>query len=296
MHTVVFALALGCLVRITARVDTSVCHNRTYDGSIQQLTEPALDQTQHVPVFVVNARPSRCSQMQRVIESTGMSSYVVAGSSIHSRFLHHLRDEGLVDEPNEQSTRFVAVWRSHRAVWEHVQELGLAQALVLEDDVDMERDILQTINEIVQASNQLPLWDLLYLGHIMDGLVVTEASFRLDATYTVRTASTLYGAHAYIISLKAAQFLLKHMKIRDVMAGDFDAFMAWNYFDDHGGPEGKSTLTALVVQPAVVVQLPNLPGTSDISPQTAVRKYDTLRNSTRRVAMLEGLDDLWDML
>lgn len=293
-----FDVRFGCQLTgrmlFAASVDPNVCSNRMHDGSVQHLTEAAVDQTQQVPVFVVNARPFRCVQMQRLLNHTGMSSYVVAGSSIHNRFLQHLHDEGLIDEPNEESKRYIAVWRSHRAVWEHVQELGLAQALILEDDVDMERDILQTVNQVVEMSNRLPPRDLLYLGTIMDGLRLTEESFTFDEFHTIRRASTVYGAHAYLVSLRAAQFLLKSMKIRDVMKVNFDASMSWSFFDDDGGPEGKSSLIPLVMRPAVVVQLPNLPGTSDINPYEAVRYYDKLRNSTRQIVMLESMNDMWD--
>lgn len=277
-------------------LDHSICHRRMHDEGIQRLTETAPGATQSVEVFILNVRPSRCVQMQLIMAKTGMGSHLVAASHIESLFLKHLRQEGLIGELDPHSARWVAVWRSHRAVWDYVNEHGLAQALILEDDVDVEQDILQTVNHIHHISEQLPPWDLLYLGTILAGLNLVGDPVPVDETHAFRRATNLYATHAYIVSAHAAQFLLQNLRIDDVIQRDFDVCIAAKWYNDHDGKEGGSTLIPLVLQPAVVVQLPNLPGVSDINPDAELRGFDRLQNGTRQAVMLQSMNEMWDAI
>lgn len=115
----------------------------------------------------------------------------------------------------------IAIFKSHRKIWNMMIEKEESAALILEDDVTFEPDTMEYASRAIDELNtNHPNWDILHLGNLLD-----DADSITDLITKVRTSNTrtsecttcqyvyiprmVIGAHAYVLSQKGAQKLQK---------------------------------------------------------------------------------------
>lgn len=65
-------------------------------------------------------------------------------------------------------------------VWLSIVAQNLGPTLVLEDDVDMEADFVETVSNAVRTlSSAAPDWSLLWVGHCFEDMVEHDASTKV---------------------------------------------------------------------------------------------------------------------
>lgn len=119
--------------------------------------------------------------------------------------------------------RVLAIWLSHRKIWQKMKDEGIESALVLEDDVNLAADAGP---RVLRALGQLPeTWDIMYLGCLTycsppdskdapPAIVRAFANAFGNGARASRHSEDLAipgfptGTHAYALSLKGASRLL----------------------------------------------------------------------------------------
>ncbi|KAJ1971972.1 hypothetical protein H4R34_005564 [Dimargaris verticillata] len=146
---------------------------------------------------------SRTDRLAQMLELTSFLHLKV------DRLRANTSQEAIDDNGNPSSHK--ACWTSHmRAYQEIVDNPTIHQALILEDDIDIEYDIHKLTPVAMDAVNRAdPNWDMVYLGHC-SGIerkkkVVNEAA---DIYPSFSPACT----HGYAVSKLGAAKLLKLLR------------------------------------------------------------------------------------
>lgn len=126
---------------------------------------------------------------------------------------------------------------SHRGIFEKMDKENIEYAVVLEDDVIFEDDIRDVLDALLKNKRH---WDVIrFLGSekiYKRGCRIIEP---LTGKYHfARLPTTPGGAHGYLLTLKAARAMLKHMQKN------------WVPIDTLQGQSWKTKLETLVVHPA----------------------------------------------
>lgn len=106
---------------------------------------------------------------------------------------------------------------SHISIYKHMVDKNIKQAVIFEDDIQIEEDF----SSIIQNINTLPdNWELILLGYFngpvkKEKLVKSYLRDRKKITDThklVRLKQTASGAHGYLINLKGARKLIEVLR------------------------------------------------------------------------------------
>jgi GR25 family glycosyltransferase involved in LPS biosynthesis len=140
-------------------------------------------------------------------------------SAIHYRDIDRRTDATLVCNTFCTDTA-IAIFQSHRKIWQMIIEKGETACLILEDDVTFEPDTVEyALRAIDELNINHPNWDILYLGNLMDDFdKTTDLLSRIRGTnhrptkccnkcQNVYRPRYVLGAHAYVLSQKGAQTL-----------------------------------------------------------------------------------------
>ncbi|CAG8810045.1 33802_t:CDS:1, partial [Racocetra persica] len=102
-----------------------------------------------------------------------------------------------------------ACYLSHYRIFESIVKNGYENALILEDDVDMEVNITDIMTEV---HHNLPNdWDMLYLGHCDEW---DSNYFKTNLTvHILHTTGHPKCTHAYAVSAKGAKKLIEKLNI-----------------------------------------------------------------------------------
>ncbi|KAJ1955699.1 hypothetical protein IWQ62_005472, partial [Dispira parvispora] len=142
----------------------------------------------------------------------------------------------------------LACWRSHMNVYQQIVYNHLDHALILEDDVDLEMDVVKLAQDKLQ---HLPKdWDLFYLGHCSTGKYVGPI---YNAEHGIRILHGGWCTHGYMVSQKGAQKLLGLLAQPD---DAIDAMIA--------GLGMKGRLETYAAEPSIVAQIRRENDPSDI--------------------------------
>lgn len=101
----------------------------------------------------------------------------------------------------------VACYLSHIALWKHIYKLGIPYALIFEDDIIFGKNVSK--QDILDAANDSIGFDIVFLGHCggVASIIHGFQDFRFDSPNTI--LGTAMCCHAYIISRKCIEDLLK---------------------------------------------------------------------------------------
>lgn len=107
----------------------------------------------------------------------------------------------IFDEVPKKLKGHIGCWDSHRRILERIKTEGLEYAVVMEDDVEFDKEFKEKIDHYVA---QLPEdWDLFYMG----GWNVSKEIKKYSENLNV--AEDIYTTHAYIIRDKFIPVLLE---------------------------------------------------------------------------------------
>lgn len=100
---------------------------------------------------------------------------------------------------------------SHKAVYQHMVDNNIDQAIVLEDDVTIEPSFPQLVREILQSPVK---WDIIRFLAYEKVQKIGRDIYALPSQPHVlaRIPTTSGGAYGYMLTQKAARELLKHMQ------------------------------------------------------------------------------------
>ncbi|CAG8838827.1 30254_t:CDS:1 [Gigaspora margarita] len=165
-----------------------------------------------------------------------------------------------------------ACYLSHYNIYQSIIENGYKNALILEDDIDIELNIFDIMYNI---HHNLPNdWELLYFGHCHEWM----DSITLISNLSNSSDNKLYTAvypqctHAYAITASAAKKLLEILDIDHTsMDLAIDIELATLIL--------AKNLTAYAVHPQIIAQWKGLYDQSDLSPGWTDDTY-YLKNST----------------
>ncbi|MDB5968156.1 MAG: hypothetical protein JWQ90_606 [Hydrocarboniphaga sp.] len=154
-----------------------------------------------VSIFVINLlrRADRRAAIDAQLAAAGLRAEFVAAVDGNTLELAAYRDAG------QPSRGEIACYLSHTRIWAQVIDRQLAFALVLEDDVLIDRRLAQACEAIAQ----MPLGvDVIRLGSLMRpcGFKIAEIAPGIDLLAPSRNAS---GMHAYLVSQQGARRLLR---------------------------------------------------------------------------------------
>lgn len=230
-------------------------------------------------VFVINLARSgdRYEHMQAQLAATGLAFQkidAIDGRSLSARDRQRYRSQ---DRENRNDAGLTAseigCFLSHRLAWETFYASGAPCALVLEDDVHLDRTLPSLLKDISRLSD---LYDLVRVGGARRRIFVPLAGLS-GGHRLVYLLGGPSGAYAYVISRTGAHKLLDNS---EYISDQVDVFM------DH---YWKTKLRVLAVQPYPVTAHVSFAGASTIGDgryegDRAARQAETALNSGLRRA------------
>jgi lipopolysaccharide cholinephosphotransferase len=193
-----------------------------------------------MPVYVINCAMHKDRYEKFKIHATNAGVKAcrvpcVLGKKFTDALMCKMRKEKIIHKDAEMTPIEVSINMSHYNCWRRLVNSCLDYALILEDDVELKPDFVDSINDIFDALDEeeedfsiLQLWD----GHWDQerGDKNTRKSFmkvnkKLELLKQTDKDGYNSGAAAYIISKKYAEFLMKKffpIEIpQDMMMGDY---------------------------------------------------------------------------
>ncbi|CAG8569720.1 16111_t:CDS:1 [Cetraspora pellucida] len=160
-----------------------------------------------------------------------------------------------------------ACYLSHYTIFNLIIENNYENALIFEDDVDMELNITDIMTEV---HRNLPHnWDMLYLGHCNEwGSNYLKTNLTVHALHTTGHPQC---THSYAVSAKGARKLVEKLNIdnpKDHIDVDMPALIM------------NKEIISYSIHPQIVVQFKGVNDYSDVSPQWEAGEPYPLMNST----------------
>ncbi|KAF0453210.1 glycosyltransferase family 25 protein [Gigaspora margarita] len=161
-----------------------------------------------------------------------------------------------------------ACYLSHYSTYELIAENEYENALILEDDIDMELNITDIMTEV---HRYLPDdWDMLYLGHCED---TQSQYFETDLTvHVLHKTGDPKCTHGYAVSAKGVKKLLEKLDIDNPQK---------HLDQDIPSLIQKNEIISYSVFPHIIIQFKGVSDLSDVSPGILGETYP-LMNSTLR--------------
>jgi glycosyl transferase family 25 len=179
-----------------------------------------------ISVFIINLRHSveRKAHMQQLCEEIGLSPVFI--NAIDGAFIKPSEITGLYSNKGsvnaigrELSMGEMGCALSHKKIYKKMVDDNIRQALIFEDDVEFDAELLG----VLTLKDNLPFdWELILLGHhgAKSRKERTNESFwgrvQLSSNFSLRRACDLaYGAYGYLLNYQGALRLLEHLQCID---------------------------------------------------------------------------------
>ncbi len=167
-------------------------------------------------IFVINLEKdiARRESISRQFEELGLDYEIITGvygASLSSE--ERLRDyndrKALWLRSRPLVNAEIGCALSHIKVYKAMVERGIESALILEDDVILPPNLKLFLDEVENKldTKQASVW----LLSPAEGFNVTEVSISIDQTYSLRPYKTGFYTSSYLLTLSAAQALLKEL-------------------------------------------------------------------------------------
>ncbi|KAF0470702.1 procollagen galactosyltransferase 2-like [Gigaspora margarita] len=233
-------------------------------------TNPLNDTLGFDHVFVINLsyRLDRREDMQEIADFLGLDfDFFPAVSRFDRKLLNKYNLTGL---SNAQK----ACYLSHYLIYKEIIKNGYKNALILEDDIDIEFEISRIVSDLSRA---LPDdWDIFYIAHYNyeKGKILAESGkFRLiESTHPINT-------HGYAVSARGARKLIKDLDF----ANPIDIELTMRV---HSG-----FVRSYSIDRTTMIQWKTYDNPSDIPDSGPPFERQELLNSTRRIL---GYKQRWD--
>lgn len=172
------------------------------------------------PIFIVNLKQSTDRRQWIANQCHNLNLHPTFIEAVDGRSLsadernRHCNKEKAQAYMNRQLTPSeIGCALSHKKIWQHLIEHNIPQALILEDDAVLDKQLLDVLNLEKMFP---PNWDILLLGHYNNCFnqqeMISPISFwgryKLNPLFSFgRLCDHGYGTHGYLISLQGAQKL-----------------------------------------------------------------------------------------
>ncbi|CAG8662813.1 5081_t:CDS:1 [Dentiscutata erythropus] len=247
------------------RKDDKVAHSNSFESRNSTL---GFD---HIYVINLAKRPDRLKMMKAITDTLGLKvEFFTAISTDDHKTLNRFNNATELFDTHK------ACYISHYLIYASIVYHGYDNALILEDDIDIELNVSSIMTYI---HGVLPNdWDLLYLGHCMnwEGSSFFEPLDYTSPIFRLYPSKQPYCTHAYAVSYAGALKLLKELSVLNVPV---DLELIWRI--ENGIVKSYS------IAPPVVVQWRSNDNPSDVSPDQEL-EHQTLLNST-----LHSIGFLW---
>ncbi|KAJ1982276.1 hypothetical protein H4R35_000367 [Dimargaris xerosporica] len=160
----------------------------------------------------------------------------------------------------------LACWRSHMNVYAEIVRQNHTQALILEDDVDLDLSLPREAPQMLAALP--PNWDVFFLGHCS---LTEDQGALVSLGLGLYVADAPFCAHGYAVSHKGARKLL-HLLRTAATALDFHLI----------GLIRAGWVKAYSANPPRIVQPRDPSNPSDIPESTKLPPNQVLRRSARK--------------
>ncbi|CAG8603993.1 2396_t:CDS:1 [Acaulospora morrowiae] len=218
----------------------------------------------HIYVINLPYRTDRRKKMEAIANALNLDFEIFPATS---KF-----DKKTLDAfPGRLDAQYKACWVSHYKIFQSMMENSYDSALILEDDVDMEIDILSIMSGI---HHSLPVdWEMLFLGHC-GGDSKGPLLGKSQGVELYKSASPIC-MHAYAVSSTGLPKILREYNTSNMPID----FRSYDLID-------KEVITSYSLEPSIVVQVKSYDNPSDITPESNDTETDDLRNSTLKFIKL----------
>ncbi|CAG8535231.1 17522_t:CDS:1, partial [Cetraspora pellucida] len=216
----------------------------------------------HIYVINLEYRTDRREKMEAIANQLNLNfNFFPAVSKYDKKELGNFNSGQLLNSHK-------ACYVSHYKIYQSIIRNGYNSALILEDDVDIEMNIVNIMTDVLLSLP--PDWEMLYLGHCsweMNGEAVGGSH-----THKIYRSNGPGCTHAYAVSFIGANKLLNELEpINPQVPIDLEIIKRIQ----------QGIITSYSFQPQVIVQWRSKDNPSDVSPGTPEDSYP-LENSTLR--------------
>jgi len=173
-----------------------------------------------IPIFIVNLKKDteKKQHMQRLCKKYNLDvEFVEAvyGKELSQEEIDEVYSEkGAIERIGRGLTRGeIGTILSHRSIYKKILDEEIALALILEDDIEFNKELLGTLTQLKSFEDN---WEIVLLGHHAGDSrkVATRYNVwykkKLNEKVTLRRPSEIgYGAYGYVVNLKGAGKLYK---------------------------------------------------------------------------------------
>ena len=127
------------------------------------------------------------------------------------------KDEAIKEIGRELSLGEIGCFLSHKMIYQRMIDYDIEEALILEDDIEFDKNLLLVLNQIKSISDR---WELILLGHHTESsrdkdtlCSIWQQKYIVGKYKLVRPCEIGYGAYGYMINKDGASKLLKQLKL-----------------------------------------------------------------------------------
>ncbi|KAJ1915840.1 hypothetical protein H4219_004099 [Mycoemilia scoparia] len=183
-------------------------------------------------IYVISTfdRTDRRGRMQSIFDHLGIDVQYARGVDMEREKYKFGLPQHYLDAYH---SGVIGCWQSHLRVWRDIIQKGHETAMVLEDDVDFQGNIMSWIKKGLDVASKINrettnstelVWDKIYFGHC--GEVEDERPpLAPDVPYLFHSKRPLCD-HGYLLTRHGAQVLVDLLSKRITSAIDFEVSMA----------------------------------------------------------------------
>lgn len=168
-----------------------------------------------IPIFIINmdASTDRWQSMEQQLSKFGLTGTrvsAVVGKALTADEVNALYDEAKNKAKHHRplSLGEIGCYASHRKIWQMMVEQNISQALILEDDVNIEANI----NDVLASVDLLKNWDVIKLSDNRANKPAEETPLQNELSL-VNYKRVPNCANGYLLSLQGANKLLSLAKV-----------------------------------------------------------------------------------
>jgi GR25 family glycosyltransferase involved in LPS biosynthesis/phosphorylcholine metabolism protein LicD len=191
--------------------------------------------TERMGVYVINCKmhTGRIKKFNKYAKKAHLKACkipCVLGGKFNNEFLCDLINKNLLKKNAEMTKIEVSINLSHYNAWMRLVNSCNDYALIMEDDVEVHKDFVGRINDILEALNEKDIdFSILHCWNGNWGKTISKQKkiLKVDDDITILQENTDYnaGAVCYIISKEYASFLIKKsfpIKVpQDILMGNY---------------------------------------------------------------------------
>ena len=178
----------------------------------------------NIPIFIINLKKdnARKEHMKDLCQRFNLEAEfieAVNGKELSQEEIDSIysKDEAICEIGRELSLGEIGCFLSHKMIYQRMIDDNIEEALVLEDDIEFDKDLLLILNQIKTINDK---WELILSGHHTESsrnretlCSIWQQKYIVGKYKLARPCEPAYGTYGYIINKKGASKLLKQLKL-----------------------------------------------------------------------------------